>query len=93
MFKDCITICTESENVDVPIMSKPPKPDIQITGDLDFGIVPHDGIGRKELYLTNHGEKGGEFQVGMYVRVEVKYPRRSKLCEGVPRSSIILFLL
>lgn len=67
MFKDSVTIRTESENISVPITSKPPKPDIQIVGDLDFGIVPHEGIGRKDFQLVNRGEKGGEFKVDIHL--------------------------
>lgn len=62
-FRDKAVIRTETEVIELNINYNPTKADVFIKGDLDFGLIAHESIAKKELYLVNQGDKEGSFKV------------------------------
>jgi hypothetical protein len=62
-FHDTITIQSEAGNVEVPVHAGGPKPQLQLTGDLQFGLQGVDSAATKQLQLCNKGKVPAEFSI------------------------------
>lgn len=62
-FHDCISVTSESGNLELPVHARPPKPQLHVEGDLQFGMLGVDSKHSKQLLLANTGPVPADFRV------------------------------
>ena len=62
-FHDCIKITSEGQDVELWVHAMLPRPQLQLQGDLQFGMVGVDSKPSKQLLLTNTGMLQAEFKL------------------------------
>eukprot|EP00775_Hariotina_reticulata_P012144 gene12144-12282_t len=62
-YHDCISITSELDTIELWVHASCPKPIIQLTGSLDFGMVCANSTAVRQLQLMNKGAVGGEYSI------------------------------
>lgn len=62
-FHDCIKVISEGQEVELWVHAMLPLPQLQLEGDLQFGMVGVDSKPTKQLQLFNTGELPADFSI------------------------------
>jgi hypothetical protein len=55
VFQDKIVVQSEAGEVEVPLKAQPPRPDVTVTGDLNFGLLPLESKATRRFEVNNRG--------------------------------------
>jgi ubiquinone biosynthesis protein UbiJ len=62
-FHDTIVITSETGSVELPVHAGAPKPQLQVDGDLQYGLQGVDSAATKQLRLLNKGKAPAEYSI------------------------------
>jgi hypothetical protein len=62
-FNDTIVIASEAGSFELPVHAGAPKPQLQLDGDLQFGLQGVESAATKQLRLLNKGKAPAEYSI------------------------------
>eukprot|EP00959_Pyramimonas_sp_CCMP1952_P075389 1575624-Pyramimonas_sp.AAC.1 len=63
-FADTLLVMTHDQVVEVPLLARGPKADVEFEGDFDFGLVVNESIAVRKITIRNKGNKATSWRYG-----------------------------